>query len=30
MSFTDDDDSESKGGEKIWIEFGFLANKGLS
>ena len=27
MSFTDDDDDESKGGEKIWTEFGFFGNQ---
>ena len=27
MSFTDDDNLESKGGEKIWIEFGFFGKQ---
>ena len=27
MSFTDDHDLESKGGEKIWIEFGFFGKQ---
>ena len=27
MSFTDDDNSESKGGEKIWTEFGFFGKQ---
>ena len=27
MSFTDDDNFESKGGEKIWTEFGFFGKQ---